>query len=77
MKTDQRAKANSQSSGPVTQFYPLPSLSFNSFGVDSEDECIGVFLTNRRGKLGNSLLLQRQLCGRWKWACGWNRRRQS
>ena len=52
MKTDQRAKANSQSSAPVTQFYPLPSLSFNSFGVDSKDDCIGV--SKNRSKLGCS-----------------------
>jgi hypothetical protein len=48
MKTDRQAKANSQSSAPVTQFYPLPPLTFNSFGVDFEDGCIGLS-KNRSG----------------------------
>jgi hypothetical protein len=45
MKTDRRAKANFQSSAPVTQFYPLPPLIFNFFGADPEDGCIGYLKT--------------------------------
>jgi hypothetical protein len=56
MKTDRGAKANSQSSAPETQFYPPPLLSFNSFGVDSKDGCIGV--SKNCSKLGSDLLLQ-------------------
>ena len=44
MKTDRRANANSQSSASITQFHPLPPLTFNSFGVDAEDENASVSL---------------------------------
>jgi hypothetical protein len=56
MKTDRRANANSQSSASITQFHPLPPLTFNSFGVDPEDDCIGV--SKSRSELGSGSLLQ-------------------